>query len=59
MSLSLVEALEVVEVVVVDLELVEVDADDVLDLLLLLLHRPLHVRLLVARPPAVHDFVQV
>ena len=37
---SLVEALQVVEVVVVDLELVEVDADDVLDLLLLLLHRP-------------------
>ena len=57
--MSLVEALEIVEIVVVNLELVEIDAHDVLYLLLLLLDGALHVRLLVARPPAVHDLVQV
>ena len=57
--MSLVEALEIVEIVVVNLELIEIDADDVLCLLLFLLDRALHVRLLVPRPPAVHDLVQV
>ena len=57
--MSLVEALEIVEIVVVNLELVQIDADDVLNLLLLPLDGALHVRLLVPRPPAVHDLVQV